>query len=537
MDIIRKEDLEAFRSGAKELVDKIDRRRLEILEPTRTELEAIHKEVIAWLKKKKLKVYGGKAQHYLLAAKKSKELIYNDVQLVTSDVEFYSTTPIQDMVELADHLHELGFPFVKLSEGQHAETMKIFAFLTYNVCDCSYMPTNLYHRIPFVDLDGLYVVDPSWYSIDYFRVLTDMITSGWRLEKTMERSALLFKHYPLRQISKPKLPVPNPKTLAIRKAVWEYLRNKLSIAFVGEVGCYYYEKHKLPTPEEVSSYHVVSAEFRNDCYELIINLQRNFRVEIEERYPFGNNTGHRLDISYEGERIVTLFHYNYKCIPTHTIEVDEDTFYKVGTFSYVMLYNYIFMHMHRVNKEKEGEMFWRWRIQCMFEARNKYLAQKKLTVMDPGIYQDFIIDCVGQAEDPARLHRLRMMRRKEQRRPYTFSYTPGTDKHPDYKFYRFSNTSGNPINNPKNLKIIMPGATVPEAGPKEIDRGNRAEAGDEPDEELIEELEQEKGKAGPKEEKATRGRSRTREGSVNVTEAKEKTKKTKRGASKKKKSE
>jgi uncharacterized protein (UPF0248 family) len=536
MDIIRKEDLEAFRSGAKELVDKIDRRRLEILEPTRTELEAVFKEILAFIREKKRKIYGGRSQHALIAAKNPKDVFYSDIQMATADVEFYSPEPLVDLLDLADRLHEKNFRYIKAMEAQHQETFTVIYDLTAKVCDISYVPTNIYHRIPYEEIDGLFMTSPSFYAIDHFRVLTDMLTSGWRIEKTMERSSVLFKHYPLKPINKPKIPAPDSKTLAIRKAIWEYLKNRESIVIVGEVGCKYYETLKLPSPEEITRFDVVSTAFRDDCYQLIVKLQKDFRIDITERYPFFQFTGHILEINYEGTNVVNFYHYNHKCTPYQDIQPVDDL-YRIGTFSLVMLYNYITMHRFRVDKEKDGELTWRWRIQCMLEARNKYLTTKKQSAMDISPYQDFQLDCVGHAIDPPREFRMKIMRRKAARKgAYTFSYTPGEQKRPDISMQRFANTSGNPIRNAKNLKIILPGASVPEEGPLAPNR-TRAEAGDEPDEELIEELEQEKGKDGFKEEKATRGRSRTREGSVNVTEAKEKTKKTKRGASKKKKSE
>ena len=69
------------------------------------------------------------------------------------DIEFYSTEPLKDLINLCDLLHK-EFKFVEGAEGVHPETYKIFVnFINY--ADCSYMPPNIFKNIPTIEIDGM----------------------------------------------------------------------------------------------------------------------------------------------------------------------------------------------------------------------------------------------------------------------------------------------------------------------------------------------------------------------------------------------
>ena len=50
-------------------------------------------------------------------------------------------------------------------------------------CDITYVPNNIYHRIPFVEIDEIYYVHPSFTTIDMYRIMSEPFFSNFRWEK------------------------------------------------------------------------------------------------------------------------------------------------------------------------------------------------------------------------------------------------------------------------------------------------------------------------------------------------------------------
>ncbi|AYV78950.1 MAG: hypothetical protein Edafosvirus58_1, partial [Edafosvirus sp.] len=90
----------------------------------------------------------------------------------------------------------------------------------------------------------------------------------------------------------------------------------------------------------------------------------------------------------------------------------------------------------------------------LIEMRNYYLEKNKKTIFDNTLFQEFVIDCIGKTMMPAHERQLLIEERKKKNKPYTFRYEP-SDKNKDISAsnYVFANSSGNAINNPKNLKL------------------------------------------------------------------------------------
>jgi hypothetical protein len=94
----------------------------------------------------------------------------------------------------------------------------------------------------------------------------------------------------------------------------------------------------------------------------------------------------------------------------------------------------------------------------LIEIRNYYLKTHKKTLLDESPFKSFGIECEGETIDPKREGRLMMEKKYKERKP-SFQYSPENPREvPDYKF---ANTSGNEINNDKNLRV-MPYIDKPE---------------------------------------------------------------------------
>jgi hypothetical protein len=72
-------------------------------------------------------------------------------------------------------------------------------------------------------------------------------------------------------------------------------------------------------------------------------------------------------------------------------------------------------------------------------ARNAYLDKHNIKPIDPSPFEEFTTKCMGKAEDPLRLSRLKLLERKKNNEPMKFNYSPGNriGKKP-----KIQNTSG-----------------------------------------------------------------------------------------------
>ena len=196
-----------------------------------------------YIREKKRKIYGGYAQNKLIIQKKPDDKFYDDDEI--ADIDFYSPDPVQDILNLSNKFLDLKFKNIYGTEAQHHETYTIFVEFE-KVCDISYVPSNIFNRIPFVEIDGIHYCAPQFMMIDLYRAFTDPIVSGLlRWEKTFPRILTLQKHYPFSQATK-KIPIPSEinKTSNITKSmitsILDLLKDKKSTIIYGSYvyNCY-----------------------------------------------------------------------------------------------------------------------------------------------------------------------------------------------------------------------------------------------------------------------------------------------------------
>jgi len=221
----------------------------EFNDPTIKESSNVYKEIIEFIKKKQRVVYGGYAQNLLIMSKNKEDVFYKEINGAfynwpdIADVEFYSPTPIEDLIELTEYLYKKKFEHIEASGGQHDGTYKIFVnFIHY--CDVSYIPINIYNTMPIIKVDGLKCVHPHFMMVDSYRIFTDPMTSYWRLDKTIRRFQKIFKHFPVDQSK-------NNKKIELKKSTDtdDFIRKQIihnsKLIVVGFYGFDYYVKKSI----------------------------------------------------------------------------------------------------------------------------------------------------------------------------------------------------------------------------------------------------------------------------------------------------
>jgi hypothetical protein len=163
-----------------------------------TDIERALDIVRAFIIRKKRILYGGMSIDISLRLA-DKPGIYTDDAI--PDYDFYSPDIEGDANEIADILHAAGFTGVNAHNAQHATTRRVKINLANNVADVSYMPAEIYDRIPTQMYKGMRVTHPIFQWMDMHRSLSqpfekppwEVITH--RVHKDIKRYKLLYEAY------------------------------------------------------------------------------------------------------------------------------------------------------------------------------------------------------------------------------------------------------------------------------------------------------------------------------------------------------
>jgi hypothetical protein len=422
-------------------------------EPTIRENIQVFNVITKFIIKKSKIVYGGFAQNLLIKIKNPEDVFYKEIDGVyynwpnLADIEFYSYTPLEDIVELTEELFKNGFKYIEGKEGVHPETYKIFINFT-NYCDISYMPKNVYTNLPLVTINNFKCVDPYFMLVDAYRVLTDPLTSYWRLDKSILRFQKLLTYYPydkklINNTINLKKNYPNTIQYFIKKKII----NKSKLIIVGFLAYNYYiakiSKKDLIT--DIPYYEAITDNFHDDAkkiYKILYN-KYNKNITIKEYYPFFSFIDNRIEYYYNKNLILILYGNNQRCT-VYKYSEKKKTYY--GTFNLTLMYLFFNHYYSLVNKIAQKANIFLILLTKLWYNRNYYLESHNLTVIDKSPFQDFTFQCLGVAIDPLRASFLNSIINKKSK----FKYTP-TGKPVKPGKYMFMNNSGNQILNEKYL--------------------------------------------------------------------------------------
>lgn len=480
MSLYKDSDVDILDTKIDDITKKADILRMEKVEPTKKEIDDMVNTVLNFVIEKKRKIYGGFALNKLIGAKNSKDKFYDDDEI--PDIDFYSPDPIGDVKELCDRLKARGHKYIRGQEAQHKETYKIFAN-TIDCADISYVPKNIYNRMPFQIVDKLYLIGPHYMMIDYFRMMSDPLTSYFRIEKSFKRLNLLTKHYPLPKLNNViEIADPNEiKGLDVAfMAVHDFLINKQSVTVVGLYAYNHLVRESKITEKKnknninyvnINYYEMVSTNYKIDALELINNLKTKFQhdspdtITYVENYPFFQYVGYGVDIMYKGDIIVRMYHHNSRCLPYKDVpglyfkngkyeDGNKKGIIRIGSFSMIMLFVMIDLMRARTNNDDDDKDLFYSVASNIISVKNYFLESTKKTIFDDSLFQEFILNCIGSTVTPQMEKQLRIEKKKASNKKYMFSYDPSDErnKESDYRFI-FANSSGNQIRNEKNLKL------------------------------------------------------------------------------------
>lgn len=482
MQLYTEKDVELLKNNIDNITSKIEKTTLEILEPTKEEQMNAISIVLNFIKNNKRKIYGGYAQNKLIIAKNKNDGFYEED--IIPDIDFYSPDPIVDLMKICNELYENGFKHVIGQEAQHSETYTIFSNFI-NVCDISYVPRNLFNRMPFIKINDINYVHPSFIMIDMYKMLSEPFFSSRRWEKTFPRIYKLQKYYPFNKVTDSiKIIDKKPKNINVDKllnTIYNFVENNKDIIIIGNNAYnHFLEKSEILKDKklgkkykylEVPYLEIVSLDYKNNCDELLKLLKNKHPeffqfISVIEHYPFWNLLGYSCYFKYNDTIIAYIINYNRKCIPIKKVKNKinfgnkngqkntKNNYIQIGSFNYTLLNNIIFAIKARVNKDTERSHYHNVMTSQFVEMRNYFFKKNNKNLLDDTLFQEFIPDCIGTTMDPSRETRLIRNKRYKERKRVIFKYVPSDGVKEPTTTYRFPNSSGNPINNTKNLRIM-----------------------------------------------------------------------------------
>lgn len=158
--------------------------------------------VEAFLKSTRTMCYGGTAINNLLP---EEDQFYGPLE--TPDYDFFTETPQEHGVEIANKLKEGGIESVEMKPGVHLGTYKVFADY-HGVADLTFLAPRLFDFMwkEKITRHGIHYVHPNFLRMSMYLELSRPEGDVSRWEKVYTRLSLLNKHYPLKCTDDPQPP-------------------------------------------------------------------------------------------------------------------------------------------------------------------------------------------------------------------------------------------------------------------------------------------------------------------------------------------
>lgn len=459
MFLLSERDMKHFSEECDNIMQKADQERYKRLKPTLKDMWDIIHTVRDFVIEKRRKIYGGFALNKLIESVSPEKKFYDDDDVEKWDIDFYSPDPIADGIEITERLYKKGYKYIVAGEALHEETYKIHAEMI-DVADITYMPSNIYNRVQFVAIENMCLTHPHFMMIDYFRVITDPLTSYFRLEKTMGRLKLLAESYPLPVIKhhNEKKGKKSDNHVMALDAVEKFIESNTSVVVVGtyavnemakKVGC-------PGVPHEF--YEIVSVDFLNDAPKLINAVRKEFGnaelITHAEFHPFFQYLGRSVAVSCDDKIVCKMYSNDERCVPFNTIKTNEKKNVQLGSYITVMMYNLINIIKARCDNDTETKKTYMFHNSELMRYRNIHVTKKGGEIHDSSLFNYFVIRCVGETALPKRRKQERIESNKAAGKRYVFRYEPrgGT---PPQMAHQFKNSSGNVVRKPKDNVVVF----------------------------------------------------------------------------------
>lgn len=476
MSLYTESDIDLLKKKSDSIRAELEIKKNELMEPTFEEQKKIQKIIKDYCIENKRKIYGSYAWNLLIVNKTPQDKILTDDKI--ADIDMYSPEPINDWYNICNLLQKNGFKYILGEEAQHQETYSVKVNRIV-FCDISYVPKNIYVKMPFVEINGLQCVHPNFATIDFLRMTSDPLVSYWRFFECSEELKAFKRFYKLQKNyqlpyndRKLQMDKPKEKIQKSNEIIFNFLQNKKTTITTGFYAYNYLCSSAGFDYVPIPFFEFISIDYRNDSLELLELLKKEFgsSVSIDEYYPFFQFTDYSAEIYIDNEITCRIYGNNKKCVqyqdvPTLNFNNSNSNNnnnnkkpskilgkIRIGSYTNILLYFLIETIKQRVKNDKDMEKYYFHVVSHCIQSKNKYLRDYKKTYLDDTIFKEFDTECVGEGISAERERMLLIEKRKKNKEPLVYRYDPKDEKAPP-KFKGFKNTSGNKINNPKNMRL------------------------------------------------------------------------------------
>lgn len=481
-DYYADEDYDQVLAQLPDIIKMASDRAQEVMEPTLNEKKEVMEFIFNFLRLKKRKIYGGTAMDALLKASDPKAGIYTETEF--ADIDFYSPRPVFDLVELTNQLYEKGYKFVQGREAQHEESFSIYVNM-HLYCQISYVPTRVYKGIQTVVIDGIYYTHPHFMYIDQLRMFNDPMNSAWRWEKAFKRTYSLLKHYPFEYYNK-KLQIKAPTPVVfdiignIKTKFMADEKIQSSCMFCGFDAYNFFIKHASNDRSAEKMARTTYATSSNSLTDMLVPvpymelISVNYKDTVKQLYKFLQDTvpdknllgineyfplfqyfGYMSVITYDKQPVVKIYESDGACVSM----IKTTKGYAYVSFQYLLMF--VMINKFRAHLDESKETYFNYSIMLsnLIKARNIYLTENNLGIINKSVFGEFKVSCMGTTISFIRAGQIRRLERMSKGHAAQFTYEPkrfidkSVENPPKFEPTRisFRNTSGNQIMIPKYL--------------------------------------------------------------------------------------
>ena len=391
------------------------------------EVSKIINIVANFIKNKKLICYGGTAINNILPDKDK----FYDEDIDIPDYDFFSTTPIEDAIELTDIYHNQGFE-VEAKSGQHIGTYKVFVnFMP--IADITFMDKNIFDDlIPkcIIKKDILYA-PPNFLRMSMFTELSRPEGDVSRWEKVLKRLLLLNKYYPIaykpcRHIHFQRKLVSNKKlTHIIYRTVLDFFIKNNAVFFGGYAVSLFskYMDHKINDKQPDFDILSTKPAFLANKLKGLLENNNIKNVKVIKHEKIGELIGDHYEIKVDIDTIAFIYE-PLSCHSYNKITEGNKTI-NIATIDTMLSFYLAFLYIKKPYYYYDTE-----RIVCM--CQYLFNVQQHNRLKQKGLLKRFSIDCIGKQqtleeikEEKSRMYeKLRKDKNNPLYKKYFFRYKP-----------------------------------------------------------------------------------------------------------------
>lgn len=445
MSIIRKKDLHVLNDKIGDIKNEAKKIAATTMDPTVSEFNAVSKIILDYIKKNERILSGGFALNMLIDDLDKK--LYDEYDM--PDIDFYSHDPVNDLKNICNLIYSKGYTNVIGKEAQHIDSYKIYVNYQ-NYSDMTYVPKHLLNTFPVVKKNGFKIISPLMMLIDKLRMMTNPMNDYWRLEKEINRTALLQSLFPVKTLvnfkyKKDNYKFPKPdKKLNIKLLNFMNEINDDTAVICGDIISNFYIKEKFNIKKRLC---IITENYDKYIEFVYDNVDKE---QIKHYYPFFQYWEKRTEL-FEGS--IIIIRNENKCIPYINFDYDGKQLH-FACFDYTLMYNLMtYIYYKSYNNDNIAEHCYK-KNKKMIKAKNKYLIKNSLNAFDESIYRSLIVKCLGKTINQTKEFLMKIEKRRQKGKRSMFSFDPKNDKNQNVSNYIFKNISGNINKEPKKTKTF-----------------------------------------------------------------------------------